>query len=289
MSLSPAAGKPGEAVGSTAVAEFARGGTREKAGGGRAACTNRALVVEYLGRTPYAAALALQEELVTRKLEGDPYDYVLLVEHEGVFTLGRGAAESDLRGAHQRFGIPVYRVGRGGGVTYHGPGQLVVYPVVRLPAPDVRAYVRLLGDTIVRVCETFGVAAWLDEVRVGVWAARGKIASIGIGVRRWVAFHGLALNVSTRLEYFECIVPCRTPGLVVSSLEKESGHPVELTEVAVRFSDIFHRQWGVSPKEESINGGNSETPSVAQGESTRGRGVFRHQTGGQRLGRSYRL
>ncbi|MCX8073468.1 MAG: lipoyl(octanoyl) transferase LipB [Candidatus Binatia bacterium] len=202
------------------------------------------LAVRFLGRVPYEEALCLQEKLVDHKLHAGGADSLLVLEHEPVFTLGRGAREADLRGADRRLGIPVFRVGRGGGVTYHGPGQLVAYPIVRLPVPDVRAYVQFLLRVVSEVCATYRIEARVDEEKVGVWAKGGKVASLGIGLRRWVAFHGLALNVKRQCVHpFQAIVPCRTPGLAFTSLEDASGETLGLEEVAVRFCDCFVRGW----------------------------------------------
>ena len=119
------------------------------------------LVVRDIGRRSYAPTLALQEELVARKLDGDPADYLLLVEHDPVYTLGRGADAGDLCGADRQLGVPVHRVGRGGGVTFHGPGQLVAYPIVSLRrgGRDVHHYVRQLEAVLLGVCAAFGVTA----------------------------------------------------------------------------------------------------------------------------------
>ncbi len=202
--------------------------------------------VQFLGRQAYEGAWRAQEELVERKLSGDPIDYLLLLEHEAVFTLGRGASEEDLCGADQRLGVPAYRINRGGGVTYHGPGQLVVYPIVHLPCPDVRAYISFLGEVVVRTCAAFGAKVWLDKERMGVWARGGKIASFGIGVRRWVAFHGVALNVQQRaIPPFKTIVPCRSPGLAFTSLEEELEQSLDLASVAMSFADCFVRAWSL--------------------------------------------
>lgn len=180
-------------------------------------------VIRYWGRVPYEVALREMDVLVAAKIEGDRHNYLLLLEHDPVYTLGRGGDSADVQGADVRFGIPVYRVGRGGGVTYHGPGQLVAYPVITLVRRDVRWYVRTLEEVLVRVCHRFGVEAGRGTEAVGVWVQGRKIASIGLGIRRWVAFHGVALNIDVDLRYFEAIVPCRLPGLAVTSLARELG------------------------------------------------------------------
>ncbi len=191
------------------------------------------LIVRDLGRCPYATALALQEKLVAAKLAGDDHDYLLLVEHEPVYTLGRGAEAGDLLGADGVLGIPAFRVSRGGGVTFHGPGQLVAYPLVTLAhaGRDVHRYVRSLEEVLIRACGQFGVAAGRREGLTGAWVGPAKIASIGIGVRRWTTFHGVALNVSTDLSFFSRIVPCRMPDVRMTSLALELGTAPSLASV----------------------------------------------------------
>lgn len=198
------------------------------------------------GVMDYERALRVQEELVERKVGGDPSDHLLVLEHPPVYTLGRGADLADLQGAPERLGVPVFRVSRGGGVTFHGPGQVVAYPIVALRhrGRDVHRYIRDLERVVVAVCERFGVAAWPGGKETGIWAGGGKIASIGIGVRRGVAFHGLALNVATDLGYFEAVVPCRMPGLRMTTLCRETGRadlPVgEVAAVLIRcFAELM--------------------------------------------------
>lgn len=196
------------------------------------------LRVAQLGCVPYGEALALQEQLVAARAEGAIDDRVLLLEHPPVYTLGRGADAADLQGAAERLAVPVYRVGRGGGVTFHGPGQLVAYPIVRLRAAgrDVHAYVRALEAALVATCAQLGVAAIAPSGQTGVWVGDRKIAAIGIGVRRGVAYHGIALNVSTDLTYFAHIVACRTPGLATTSLAEVLGAVPPLMGVGERFA-----------------------------------------------------
>jgi lipoate-protein ligase B len=216
--------------------------------GGRAGAETRArLRVRELGQVAYGEALALQEALVAARAAGESADDVLLLlEHPPVYTLGRGADAADLCGAPERLGVPVYRVGRGGGATFHGPGQLVGYPIVRLSGGgrDVHRYVRGLEAALVATCERFGVVAAAREGETGVWAGGCKLASIGIGVRRGVTYHGIALNVSTDLSYFAHIVPCRTSGLAVTSLAQILGTPPPLTTVGRVFADCLASRLG---------------------------------------------
>jgi lipoate-protein ligase B len=204
------------------------------------------LVVHHLGVVPYARALGLQEELVAHKLAGTTDDHLLLLEHEPVYTLGRGADRADLLGADQRRGVPTYRVGRGGGVTFHGPGQLVAYPIVTLRGSwrDVRRYVGALEAVVIAVCGDFGVAAGRHAGQPGVWVGNRKIASIGVGLRRWTTFHGLALNVSTDLRFFAEVVPCRMPGVQMTSLAFELHAPPRLEQVGARLEEHFRVIFG---------------------------------------------
>jgi lipoyl(octanoyl) transferase len=196
------------------------GGEANMVPGAVPAAAPRPLRVRVLGCVPYGEALALQESLVAAHADGAVDDELLLVEHPPVYTLGRGADAGDLLGAPERLGVPVYRVGRGGGATFHGPGQMVAYPIVRLRAAgrDVHRYVRTLEAALMATCAHLGVSADAPAGQTGIWVGARKIASIGIGVRRGVAYHGVALNVSTELAYFAHIVPCRNSGLAVTSL-----------------------------------------------------------------------
>jgi lipoate-protein ligase B len=205
-----------------------------------------ALVVRELGSCPYEAALALQEGLVEQKIGGDASDYLLLLEHEPVYTLGRGAHAGDLLCADRRLGIPAFRVSRGGGVTFHGPGQLVAYPVITLQhgGRDVLRYIRRLEEVLIRVCADFGMAAERREGLTGVWTGGAKVASIGVGVRRWTTFHGIALNVSTDLRFFAQIVPCRMPDVRMTSMERELGAAPSMAAVQRAFEREFRATFG---------------------------------------------
>lgn len=203
------------------------------------------LLVQDLGVVPYRDALDLQESLVARKLEGDARDYLLLLEHEPVYTLGRAADPADLRDADHKLGVAAIRVGRGGGVTFHGPGQLVAYPIVDLRnfGCDVGSYVGRLEQVLIEVCGGFGVEATRRADARGVWVKDAKIASIGIQIRRWIAFHGVALNVSTDLLFFERIAPCRMPGVRMTTLENETARPCSLADVGAHFVSAFENEF----------------------------------------------
>ena len=204
---------------------------------------------QFLGRVPYAEALALQESLVEQRKRDEIPDQFLLLEHPHVITLGRAANRANILiddAARAQLGVELFDTGRGGDVTYHGPGQLVGYPILKLPPgrQDIRRYVRDLQEVLLRTARDFGVEA---EPRggefVGVWVGDDKLGAIGIRISRWVTMHGFAFNVTTSLEYFQLIVPCGIRGHGVTSLEKLLGRPVEMEAVAqsaVRhFREVF--------------------------------------------------
>ncbi|HXG62613.1 MAG TPA: lipoyl(octanoyl) transferase LipB [Planctomycetota bacterium] len=188
------------------------------------------LEVRRLGLVEFDEAWALQRRLAEEVTPGR--GFLLLLEHPPVFTLGKNA---DPRNILDPRGIPVRRIDRGGDVTYHGPGQLVGYPILDVRKIGVRRFVRSIEDALVRTLAALGVRARRREDCVGVWTAGGKIASIGIRVRRGVSTHGFALNVSMDLRPFEYINPCGRPGCPVTSVERELGRPVAVEEVASRF------------------------------------------------------
>lgn len=190
--------------------------------------------VRRLGRVHYPDAMRLQDAVLDEMMaSAHAVGAILLLEHEPVYTLGRGADEGDLMDAPQRYGVPVFRVGRGGGATYHGPGQVIAYPVVRLPGAgrDIHGYVRRLERALVATCAAHSVPASAVAGETGVWTEAGKIGAIGIGVKRGVAFHGVALNVCNRLDTFQSIVPCRAPGMAVTTLARESKGEVTVESV----------------------------------------------------------
>ncbi len=173
----------------------------------------RKLELRNLGRIDYAEAYELQQELVGRRKQGEIPDQFLVVEHPHVITMGRnGRLENLLAGEDvlRRAGIAFYQTDRGGDVTYHGPGQVVGYPIVDLREwqRDVVAYVRSVEQTLIDALAEFGIRAGRDEGNTGVWVPEGKIAAIGVHISRWVTSHGFALNVTTNLDYFRYIVPC---------------------------------------------------------------------------------
>ena len=175
------------------------------------------------GRVGYERAVAWQEALVARCLAGGP-DALLLLEHPPVYTLGRGADPIHL-GLAAQTGAPIVRTHRGGQVTYHGPGQLIGYPILdlRRRRPDVRWYLRTLEEVLVAALADLGVAAEPRAGLTGVWVGPRKIASIGVALRRWVSWHGFALNVGDDLTGFDAITPCGIAGVQMTSVAREGG------------------------------------------------------------------
>jgi lipoyl(octanoyl) transferase len=216
----------------------------------------QALSVRRLGLVPYDEALALQQRLVEERRDGRIPDTLLLLEHPHVVTLGvrRGGRTNIVATSErlERLGVTVAEAGRGGDVTYHGPGQLVGYPIVDLrpDRQDVHRYVRDLEEVMMRVCAGFDVSAGRLPGFSGAWVrhpVRGpeKIAAIGVRIARWITSHGFALNVNTDLEFFNLIVPCGISDRGVTSLQAVTGMPIEMAvvedAVARHFAAVFSR------------------------------------------------
>ena len=188
----------------------------------------RTLDVRDLGVMRYGEALDLQRRLADERIAQRIPDTLLLVEHPPVITLGRGTKQASLPidpDALRARGIEVFEIERGGDVTYHGPGQLVGYPIIDLQQhkPDLHWYLRQLEQVLIDALGAFGIPAERNPGYTGVWTRGRKIASIGIHVRQWVTWHGFALNVTTDLSPFSLIVPCGIPDVVMTSVVKESG------------------------------------------------------------------
>jgi lipoate-protein ligase B len=180
--------------------------------------TAASLSVARLGMVDYTAALELQNAMVAARIRDAIGDTLLLLEHPHVYTLGRGADASYITNATG--GVPIYRVSRGGQVTYHGPGQIVGYPIIKTAGArrDVSRYLRKLEQALIAALHEYDIAAAGGDGMTGVWAGTPKIASIGVGIRRWVTMHGFALNVTTDLSYFDAIVPCGIEGCRMTSI-----------------------------------------------------------------------
>jgi lipoyl(octanoyl) transferase len=202
---------------------------------------------------PYAESLELQRRLVEERKADRTGDVLLLVEHPHVLTLGvrTGGGRRHILVPDERLtslGIDVFEAGRGGDVTYHGPGQLVGYPIIDLKPDrcDVHRYVRDLEDVLIRTVADFGIAAARVDGLTGVWAGDDKLAAIGVRISRWVTSHGFALNVTTDLDYFRLIVPCGIGDRGVTSMAKLLKRRVTLAEVEPRLVDRFSSVFGRS-------------------------------------------
>ncbi|MGD0116509.1 MAG: lipoyl(octanoyl) transferase LipB [Candidatus Binatus sp.] len=202
------------------------------------------LAVAELGAVDYDDALALQTSTLAARLGDAVGDTLLLMEHPHVYTLGRGADERFIVG--NPAGVPVRRVSRGGQVTYHGPGQLIGYPILKLEGRDrdVTKYLRMLEAAMIDTLAKFSIDAGRRDGMTGVWVGARKIASIGVGIRRWVTWHGFALNVSTDLSYFDSIVPCGIDGCRMTSVCELTNHAVSMREFAVVMRESFARVFG---------------------------------------------
>jgi lipoate-protein ligase B len=204
-----------------------------------------------VGRAAYGPTLRLQERLVAEvKASGPERAYLVLVEHSPpVITLGRGADAANVvapPAVLEAEGVEIHKASRGGDVTYHGPGQLVGYPILRLDlhGRDVHRYLRDLEEVLIRLLARFGVEAGRSEGQTGVWVGRRKVAAIGVAIRRWVTYHGFALNVCPDLGHFGLIVPCGIRGKGVTSLEKLLGRPVSVAEVKVPLVECMVEVFG---------------------------------------------
>jgi lipoyl(octanoyl) transferase len=203
------------------------------------------LRVEWLGRISFADALAMQERIVGEKAGAHGDDVLLLLEHEPVYTIGRTPDQSSLRGA-AHLPHPVVEINRGGQATYHGPGQLVGYPLLDLHrfGRDLHRYLRTLEEALIETLGGFGVEACQREGLTGVWVGDRKIASIGVGVRRWITMHGFALNVCGGLEAFQEITPCGIVGVEMTNIERECGRAVSVCEAADAVARVLVRRLG---------------------------------------------
>jgi lipoate-protein ligase B len=203
--------------------------------------THRALTVADLGVVDYDDALAMQTAMLAARIDGSVGDTLLLMEHPHIFTLGRGADERFI--VDNNAGVPVRRVSRGGQVTYHGPGQLIGYPILKLEGcdRDVMKYLRNLEAAMIDALANFGIEAARRDKMTGVWVGARKIASIGVGIRRWTTWHGFALNVSTDLSYFDSIVPCGIDGCRMTSVCEVTSRAVSVLEFAAVMRESFAR------------------------------------------------
>jgi lipoyl(octanoyl) transferase len=198
------------------------------------------LRVRWVGRMEFTGALALQEEIVAKKREDrSSADELLLLEHEPVYTIGRTPDRSSLLGA-ANLPHPLFSINRGGQATYHGPGQLMGYPIIDLRrcGQDLHRYLRWIEQLLIELLAGYGIAASRRESLTGVWAGNRKIASIGVGVRHWITMHGFALNVCGDLSPFNHIVPCGINKVAMTSIEKETGNKFSVMEVGEALEEL---------------------------------------------------
>ena len=216
--------------------------------------TTPALLTVDLGTVPYGNALALQRAVARARIAGEvSEDVLLLVEHPPVVTLGRSTKTTSLplsADAIRARGVELHEVERGGDVTFHGPGQLVGYPIVDLKRhkKDLHWYLRQVEQALIDALATFGIAGGRVEKYTGVWVGARKIASIGVHARDWVTWHGFALNVTTSLSYFDLIVPCGIHGVEMTSVARELGRDMSLAEVGDAASRAFASLFALEPE-----------------------------------------
>ena len=201
-----------------------------------------------LGTKPYADVLELQLDLCQKRQDDAIDNTVLIVEHLAVITLGARKSENKLLTDEEVIrsqGIEVVRVGRGGGTTAHNPGQLVVYPIIKLKSLklDVNAYIRSLEQVGIELLQWLGVESGRRKGFPGLWIGETKIASIGVQLKKWVSFHGIAININNDLGIFEHIVPCGLKDVVITSVEKETGKSADMEVVKEKLKELCKKQW----------------------------------------------
>jgi lipoate-protein ligase B len=234
--------------------------------------TNKGYIIN-LGLVDYQKAWDLQHLLWAKRVVGELPDLLLLLEHPHVITLGRRGNRSHLLASQEvleMMRIPIFHVERGGDVTYHGPGQMVVYPILDLKEYGYRLirYIGQLEEVILRILKDFGIEGRRDPVNRGVWVDGEKIASVGVAIKRWVSFHGFSLNYETDLKYFELINPCGLEGKKMTSMAKILGTKISREELVERidfhFKQIFGRDWQEKKLEELMadSGWQIEKPGV---------------------------
>lgn len=203
-----------------------------------------------LGRKPFAEAWELQKQLVLQRQADEIPDCLLLVEHPPVYTLGKGGKAEHLlvdRQQLEQLGAEFVPIDRGGDITFHGPGQLVAYPILNLREYhlDVHQYLRALEEVTIQALTAYGVAAGRLDGLTGVWVDGAKIAAIGVRLSRWVSMHGIAVNVAPDLSYFRHIIPCGLAARPVTSLEKITGKKISIEEFSKIFIEAFEKVFGV--------------------------------------------
>jgi lipoyl(octanoyl) transferase len=209
----------------------------------------------------YKEAWDLQQEIHTKRVSGEVEDYLLLLEHPNTYTLGKTAHKENLIGSEKYLkenNISVYDIDRGGDITYHGPGQIVGYPIIDLNSwqKDTHKYLRALEEVIIKTCSEYGLNCERNQKHTGVWIGERKIAAIGIKVSRWITMHGFAFNVNTNLNLFNGIIPCGIQDKSVTSLSKELMMEISIQEVKDKllknFSDVFDYKKVIAMQREEI-------------------------------------
>ena len=218
----------------------------------------------WLGRIDYRRALDLQMRICASLNLGRVPDVLLLLEHPPTITLGRNGKWHNLLVSDETLrarGVERFETDRGGDITFHGPGQVVGYPILKLEAPerDVHRYMRNLEECLIRTLQAFGIEGGRDGRFTGVWTSQGKVAAMGVHISRWITRHGFALNVNTDLAYYDLIVPCGITGRHVTSMQRLLSRPVNLGEVvnrvALEFASVFGRNLEWKPGEGLIESG----------------------------------
>jgi lipoate-protein ligase B len=210
-----------------------------------------------LGLMPYEEAYGLQMQLWSEKAAGRQEDFLLLLEHPPTLTLGKSGKMQHLLVEKEELakeGLALFFTDRGGDITYHGPGQIVAYPIIdlRRRGKDVHRYVHDLEEAVIGTLKDFSIEAGRDEEHIGVWSGRDKIAAIGVRVRRWITMHGLALNVNPDLQHFALITPCGIADRGVTSMAKLLEHAPSLNEVADSLITHFSRVFAVTMDEGTL-------------------------------------
>lgn len=223
--------------------------------------TNRILTYCDLGFIDYKEAWDLQKEIFSKRVSGEFEDSLFLLEHPNTYTLGKTAHKENLKGSEDYLkenNISVYDIDRGGDITYHGPGQIVGYPIIDLSNwfKDTHKYLRALEEVIIKTCSEYGLNCGRNPKHTGVWIGDRKIAAIGIKVSRWVTMHGFAFNVNTDLNLFNGIIPCGIQDKSVTSLSKELGKEISIHAVKEKllknFSDVFNYNKVITKQREEV-------------------------------------
>lgn len=208
----------------------------------------RECLVVWLGRISYANALGLQMQICDLKKRGFDKDVLLLLEHPPTITLGRSGKRNHLLVKEDYLksrSIELWNVDRGGDITFHGPGQLVGYPILSLQPQerDVHGYMHKLEESLIRLLESYGIFGSREDKLTGVWTPSGKIAAMGVHISRWITRHGFALNVNTDLSFYDLIIPCGITGRTVTSMQKILMCPLSMEDVVKRYIPIFRNLW----------------------------------------------